>query len=86
MAKVEIYTTERCPYCHRAKAFFDSKDQAYEEIRIDNNQEAMDQMMELADGRRTVPQIFINGVGIGGSDDLFELEKQGKLDDMLAEG
>jgi glutaredoxin 3 len=82
MAKVEIYTTTTCPYCVAAKALLRSKGAEFEEISITSDEERQ-QMIERADGRRTVPQIFIDGVGVGGSDDLMALNRAGKLDNML---
>lgn len=84
MATVEIYTSEWCPFCHRAKALLSSKGVAFDEIDVGWSAEKKRAMMERADGRRTVPQIFIDGVGIGGSDELAALDRAGKLDAMLA--
>jgi glutaredoxin 3 len=80
MATVEIYTTVTCPSCIRAKRLFDGKGVSYELIDVSEDRSAM---IERADGRRTVPQIFIDNVGIGGFDDLAALEREGKLDPML---
>ena len=85
MASVEIYTTGYCGYCRRAKMLLDSKDVAYEEIHVDRDPARRAEMNERS-GRRTVPQIFINGTGIGGCDELFALERDGRLDDLLAQG
>lgn len=85
MAQIEIYTTKVCPYCVRAKDLFNKKGAAYTEIRIDLDDKARDTMLERSGGMRTVPQIFINGQHIGGSDDLYELDRQGKLDPLLAQ-
>ncbi len=82
-AHVIIYTTAICPYCMQAKALLDKKHVAYEEIRVDTDPKALETMMSKS-GRRTVPQIFINDVAIGGSDDLYQLDSEGKLDAMLA--
>ena len=84
-AKVTVYLTPWCPYCNRAKKLLQSKGVAFEEINIDGNRALKAEMMERANGRRTVPQIFINGEGIGGSDDLSALDRAGKLDPMLAQ-
>lgn len=82
MKKVVIYTTTVCPYCSRAKALLDRKSIQYEEINV--QEDALRQeMMERSGGRRSVPQIFIGDVHIGGCDDLHELEHQNKLDSML---
>jgi glutaredoxin 3 len=82
MKKIVIYTTSICPYCVRAKALFDRKGLEYEEINVED-QEERNKMIEKAGGRRTVPQIFIGSVHVGGCDDLYSLEKDGKLDEIL---
>ena len=84
MKKIEIYTTPICGYCMRAKHLLDSKGAAYDEINVMGDVEAMRAMIERAGGRRTVPQIFIGGDHVGGSDELYALEQSGKLDPMLA--
>jgi glutaredoxin 3 len=84
MAKVEIYTTDFCPYCARAKALLDRKGVTYEEIFAPNGSEARRQAIARSGGRSTVPQIFINDAGIGGSDELQALDRAGRLDAMLA--
>ena len=84
MAKVEIYTKFTCPYCHRAKALLKQKGVEPEEISVDMGGSPRQEMISRANGRTTVPQIFINGMHVGGCDDLFELEVAGKLDEMLA--
>jgi len=83
MAKIEIYTTEYCPYCTRAKVLLKRKGATYTEIRVDQDEERKKEMLHRAHGQRTVPQIFINDRHIGGSDDLYELEQTGKLDPLL---
>ena len=85
MAKVEIYTTEYCPYCVRAKALLRSKDVEFTEIDVTDDDELREKMTELAGGRRTVPEIFINDRIIGGYDELRALESEGALDELLAE-
>lgn len=82
MAKVIMYTTEQCPYCHMAKELLKARQVAYEEIRVDLDDSKRDEMIRLSN-RRTVPQIFINDQSIGGYDDLAALAKSGKLDDLL---
>jgi len=82
-AKVEIYTTMFCPYCYRAKALLKSKGVEYVEYDVGGSGEARAAMRARAEGRHTVPQVFIDDVGIGGSDDLAALDRQGKLDTML---
>ncbi|SDE42822.1 glutaredoxin 3 [Paracoccus isoporae] len=84
MASVEIYTTPTCPYCHAAKRLLNEKSVSFREVDVSRDPDLRDAMTERAGGRRTVPQIFIDGQGIGGADDLFELDKSGKLDTLLA--
>ena len=84
MAKIEIYTTAFCGYCYRAKALLDSKGVEYEEIDISMGGPRRAEMVQRADGRTSVPQIFIDGKHIGGSDDLVALDRQGGLDPLLA--
>ncbi|MEA3001919.1 MAG: glutaredoxin 3 [Sphingomonadales bacterium] len=86
MARVEIYTKFGCPYCARAKALLQQKGVEYEEYEINTLPGKRDEMMERSGGRHTVPQIFIDGKHVGGSDDLAELERAGRLDPMLAGG
>jgi glutaredoxin 3 len=86
MARVEIYTKFGCPYCARAKALLAQKGIQYEETDINSAPGKRDEMMERSNGRHTVPQIFIDGRHVGGSDDLAELERGGRLDRMLAGG
>jgi glutaredoxin 3 len=83
MATIIIYTTETCPYCVRAKQLFDRKGAHYEELRVDLDPAARDAMLKRSNGRRSVPQIFINGQHIGGCDDLMALDAAGKLDALL---
>jgi len=84
MVKIEIYTTPFCPYCVRAKALLKRKGVDFEEIDVTMVPGAREEMLERSGGRRTVPQIFIDGDGIGGSDELYMLESQGDLDRKLA--
>jgi glutaredoxin 3 len=81
--KVEIYTKFGCSYCVRAKHLLDTKGVAYQEYDVTMGGAKRDEMLARAPGARTVPQIFINGAAIGGSDDLRELESEGRLDTML---
>ncbi len=83
MTNIVIYTTEICPYCVRAKQLFDRKGVNYQEIRVDLDPKARDEMLARSNGRRTVPQIFINEQHIGGCDDLMALDAGGKLDLLL---
>ena len=83
MPPVEIYTTRWCPYCHAAKALLNRKGLPFKEIDVSSG--AIRQaMIERANGRMTVPQIFIGKVHVGGSDDLHDLEREGRLDPLLA--
>ena len=84
MAKVEIYTTPFCGYCARAKGLLDSKGAAYEEMDVMEDAAKRAEMRQRSK-RTTVPQIFINGQHIGGSDELAALERAGKLDPLLAQ-
>jgi glutaredoxin 3 len=84
MAKIEIYTTPFCPFCVRAKTLLKRKGVDFEEIDVTMVPGARDEMLKRSGGRRTVPQIFIDGDGIGGSDELYMLESQGDLDRKLA--
>jgi len=83
-SKVEIYTKAFCPFCSRAKALLEHKNVNFIEFKIDENPLLRPQMIERANGGYTVPQIFIDGVHVGGCDDLFALEAAKKLDDLLA--
>lgn len=83
MAKVEIYTKFLCPYCARAKRLLGDKGVAFEEYDITMGGDKRAEMIDRADGRTTVPQIFIDGKHVGGCDDLHALEQQGKLDALL---
>lgn len=84
MAEVVIYTTSMCPYCYRAKALLTKKGVTFTEIDVGMDPEKRQEMIQRANGRRTVPQIFINDQHVGGSDDLHALDAQGKLDPLLA--
>jgi len=83
-ARVEIYTCRFCPFCIRAKPLLDKKSVAYTEHAIDGDNEAREAMSARAEGRRSVPQIFIDDQPIGGCDELYALERQGQLDSLLA--
>ncbi|SFM94919.1 glutaredoxin 3 [Thioclava sp. BHET1] len=84
MKRVEIYTTRTCPFCIMAKRLLEQKGVSYEETDVGADPHLRAKMMERAQGRRTVPQIFIDGKGIGGCDELHALDQSGKLDTMLA--
>jgi glutaredoxin 3 len=82
MPKVEIYTTALCPYCARAKRLLGDKGVAFTEIDVSDNAKR-DAMVQRASGGYTVPQIFIGDTHVGGCDDLYALERAGKLDPLL---
>jgi glutaredoxin 3 len=82
-ANVEIYTWQTCPFCIRAKILLWWKGVNFTEYKIDGDGSARMKMAERANGRRTVPQIFINNQHIGGCDELYSLDSQGKLDPLL---
>ena len=84
MAKVVAYTVDYCPYCKKAKALFNQKGIDFEDIDITDNEDEMREKLEkIANGRNTVPQIFINDVSIGGYTDLKALNDSGELDKLL---
>ncbi|MBW7835205.1 MAG: glutaredoxin 3 [Sphingomonadales bacterium] len=83
MTKVEIYTKLMCPYCARAKALLEQKGVAYREIDVGINPDLRAEMVARANGRNTVPQIFINDAHIGGCDDIHALDAAGGLDPLL---
>lgn len=82
MKKVVIYSTRICPYCMRAKNFFEKKNITFEEIRIDQDPAQMQKMIEMSK-RQSVPQIFIGDYHVGGFDDLIEHDMDGKLEGLL---
>ncbi len=84
MATVEIYTKASCGFCTRAKRMLDMKKIDYREIPVDRGGAPRDEMIQRANGRSTVPQIFIDGRHVGGCDELMALEYDGKLDALLA--
>ena len=85
MAKVLMYSTAVCPYCIRAEQLLKRKGVAdIEKVRVDLEPARRDEMLARSNGQRTVPQIFIGETHVGGCDDLHELERQGKLDALLA--
>jgi len=86
MSKVLAYTVDYCPYCKKAKALLREKGVDFQDVDITANEEVMrKKVAEIAGGRTTVPQIFINGIHIGGYTDLKALDDAGKLDEMLAD-
>ncbi|MEC4986355.1 MAG: glutaredoxin 3 [Oscillatoria sp. PMC 1068.18] len=84
-ANVEIYTWQICPYCIRAKLLLWWKGANYTEYKIDGDEVARNEMAQRANGRRTVPQIFINNQHIGGCDELYQLDSAGNLDSLLTQ-
>jgi glutaredoxin 3 len=84
-AKVVVYSTLLCPFCHRAKALLRNKGVSFVEIDVGMDANKRAEMTKRAHGRRTVPQIFIGETHVGGCDDLQALEKQGRLDLLLAQ-
>ncbi len=84
MPKITIYTTPLCPYCHAAKALLKRKRAVFEEIDVSRDSSLRAAMRERANGRQTVPQIFIGDRHVGGCDDLHALDRQGGLDPLLA--
>jgi glutaredoxin 3 len=79
MARIEMFTTPSCPYCVRAKRLLQERGLAYEEIDVSGDDDLRARVMERAGGRRTVPQIFIDGRSIGGYEELAELDASGEL-------
>ena len=84
MKPVRIYTTTYCGFCARAKELLKSKGVAFEEVDVTGDDDSRQRLVELSGGRKTVPQIFIGAVHIGGYADLARLESDGKLDALLA--
>lgn len=84
MANIEVFTTDYCPYCKKAKALLEKKGAKYQEFDLTHDPEGRDRLVTRSGGRKTVPQIFINNQHIGGCDDLYALDQQGKLDPLLA--
>lgn len=82
-ATVEIYLTRTCPFCISAKALLDRKGVGYSQIDVGADPDRRAEMMQRANGRRTVPQIFVGETHIGGSDELYALDRAGKLDPLL---
>ena len=83
MPKILIYSTRLCPYCTMAKQLLDKKGASYTEIRVDSEPGLREEMMEKT-GRRTVPQIYIGDLHVGGFDELYYLEQQKQLDTLLS--
>lgn len=83
MANITIYTTRTCSYCYAAKSLLAKKGVSYDEIDVSGDPEGRQNMMTRANGRHSVPQIFIGDTHVGGSRELFELERRGGLDQLL---
>jgi len=83
MAKITVYTTRLCPYCHMAKELLRKKGRVFDEVDVSGCKELRAAMCEKAGGRLTVPQIWIDELHIGGCDDLYTLDREGKLDSLL---
>jgi glutaredoxin 3 len=83
MARIELYTTQICPYCDRAKRLLKKKGMTWEEIDVSTDEGLRAFMTNRANGKRTVPQIFIDDHHVGGCDDLYALDHDGKLDKLL---
>ena len=83
MAKIELYTTMFCPYCARARNLLQKKGVSFTDIDVMGDDDKREEMIARAGGRRTVPQIFIDGLHIGGSDELAALDREDKLDPLL---
>ncbi|WP_434518373.1 glutaredoxin 3 [Pseudomonas sp. NFX1] len=83
MKPVIVYSSDYCPYCMRAKYLLESKGIAFEEIKVDGKPQVRAEMSQKA-GRTSVPQIWIGSIHVGGCDDLYALERAGKLDALLA--
>lgn len=86
MASVEIYTRQYCSYCHFAKELLSRKGVAFREIDVTGNQQIRQAMIERAQGHTTLPQIFIGSTYVGGCDELYALEDEGRLDLLLQQG
>ncbi len=86
MQPIEIYTTRFCGFCHAAKRLLDQKGFSYTEIDVSGDAEGRAKMTDRALGRTSVPQIFVGPTHVGGCDELYELERGGKLDPLVAEG
>ena len=84
MKKVEIYTWQYCPFCIRAKSLLNKKNIDFIEYKIDGDESAREKMSERSNGKRSLPQIFIDNNSIGGCDDLYSLEEENKLDSLIA--
>ena len=84
MPQIEIYTSPLCGFCHAAKRLLNEKGASFSEVDVLQNPERKPEMIKRANGGRTVPQIFVGDIHVGGCDDLYALERAGKLDALLA--
>jgi glutaredoxin 3 len=84
MAAIDIYTIRYCPYCQDAKELLSRKGASFHEIDASGDRDIRRQMIERANGRNTFPQIFVGSTHVGGCDDLYALDQEGKLDGLLA--
>ena len=84
MAEIVVYSGPQCPYCVRAKDLFKRKGVAFTEYDVKSDTARFEEMLAISNGRRTIPQIFINGQHIGGCDDLYALDAKGGLDPLLS--
>ena len=83
MAEIVIYSTQVCPYCVRAKQLFSAKGATFKEIDIGCDPALVEEVQTRSGGRKTVPQIFIGDLHVGGCDELYALDAEGKLDELL---
>lgn len=83
MKPVKIYTATYCGYCRRAKEFLQKKGVAYEEVDVTNDQRMRDRLVEMSQGQRTVPQIFVGEVHVGGYSDMVAMDQAGKFDPLV---
>lgn len=83
MPQIIVYSGPNCPYCVRAKALLKKKGAAFEEVNVKADAVQFEEMLSKSNGQRTIPQIFINGIHVGGCDDLHALDAAGKLDKLL---
>ncbi len=81
--EIDMYTTAYCPYCMMARSLLEAKGVEWNEIDLMEQPSRREEMISRADGRQTVPQIFVNGEGLGGYDEIADLDRQGKLDGLL---
>ena len=83
MKKIEIYTTDYCPFCVKAKNLLNKKKVVFKEINVSNDDNLIETMTKMTNGARSVPQIFADGIHIGDCDKIHQLDKENKLDSLL---